>query len=590
MPPLAASLKIPMLNNKRVEQFFEVKILSYLFLIVVVMVVVQLFRIQILQHEYYSTLALSSHEIYQQLHPDRGAIYFQDSRTDELYPVAINRAYYKIYTVPTEVPKDQVENTAKKLEEILLLPPEKSAELRAKLAKDGDPYEPITKKVSEEKYNALKAANLSGIYGSPEIYRYYPEQNSASAIVGFCSIDKDENPVGNYGVEGYWNKTLSGKSGFLMGERAGGGGWISLAGMTNVEAENGADIILTIDRALQYKACTRLAEATKAFSARSGSLIAMDPKTGAILAMCSVPDYDPNNYSEASDVSVYNNRSIFTPYEPGSVFKPIVMSMALDLGLVSPDTTFSDPCVRQFDKYTIHNALDKCYGSNVTMTQVLENSINTGMIWVSERIKRERMQTYVEKFGFGQKSGIPLDTEMAGNIASFDKKSPIFSAQASFGQGITVTPLQLALAYSALANEGRLPKPYLVKEIRYGNGKKEKFEPEVSAQVISPRSAKLIDGMLTSVVEKTYVNSVKMSDYYIAGKTGTAQIPGPGGYSEETNHTFCGFAPASDPKFVMVVRFEAPERQWAESTAAVVFKDVADFALDYYGVEKDKHQ
>ncbi len=577
-----------MATVRKAEQFVELRVLSYLFLVIAIMITVQLFRIQILQHDFYSTMALSSHEIYEKLHPDRGNIYFQDSRTGELYPAAINRVYYKIYAVPVEIPVDQVEDIAKKLEEILVLPAEKSGELREKLAKDGDPYEPIAKKIPEEKVAELTAAGLTGIYSSPEIYRYYPEENSAAAILGFCSLDKEENLIGNYGIEGYWDKTLSGKPGFLMGEKAAAGGWISLAGLTSVEAENGADIILTIDRALQYKACTRLSEAAAAFEAKSASLIIMDPQTGAILSMCSAPDYDPNNYSDASSVGVFNNRSIFTPYEPGSVFKPIVMSMAIDLGLMGPNTTFNDPCERKFNQYTIHNALNKCYGQNVTMTQVLENSINTGMIWVSERIQRERMKTYIEKFGFGQKTGIPLDTEMPGNVSSMEKKSAIFSAQASFGQGITVTPLQLALAYSALANEGRLPKPYLVKEIRYGNGKKEKFEPEVSAQVISPRTAKLIDGMMTSVVEKTYANTVRMDDYYIAGKTGTAQIAATGGYSEETNHTFCGFAPASNPKFVMVVRFEAPQRQWAESTAAVIFKDVADFALDYFGVEKDK--
>lgn len=264
------------------------------------------------------------------------------------------------------------------------------------------------------------------------------------------------------------------------------------------------------------------------------------------------------------------------------------MSAGVDLNLVNPNSTFDDPCTRKFGVYIIHNALNKCYGDNVTMTQVLQNSINTGMIWLSEKIGRERMQIYFEKFGFGQLSGIPLDTEVAGNISSLEKKSSIFSAQASFGQGLTATPMQLALAYSAIAANGSLPKPYLVKEIDYSNGKKEKFYPEPASQVISPRTAKTVAGMLTSVVEKTYVTSVKMGDYYVAGKTGTAQIPGPGGYTEETNHTFCGFAPAENPKFVMVVRYEAPERQWAESTAAVIFKDVAGFALDYYGVGKDK--
>lgn len=569
------------------ESFDEIGVLSVIFLIGALAIIVQLFRLQILQHDYYSTLALSSHEIYEKLHPTRGQIYFSSALNDGLYPVAVNRIYYKIFAVPKEIALDQVESTTKKLEEILQLPPEKSADWRDKLSKTGDPYEPLARKIDEEKMNRIKEINLPGIYGSTEIYRFFPEENVGSAVLGFCSFDKEENLVGNYGIEGYWNKILSGKPGFLMGERSAKGGWISLAGMTNVEAENGADIVLTIDRALQFKACSRLAEGMEAFKAKSASLIMVDPKTGAILAMCSVPDYDPNNYSKVDNVSAFNNQATFSPYEPGSVFKPLVMSAGIDLGLVSPGTTFNDPCERKFDIYTIHNALNKCYGNNVTMTNVLENSINTGMIWVAERIRYDRMGDYLRQYGFGQKTGIPLDSEAAGNIASLDKKSPIFSAQASFGQGLTVTPIQLAMAYSAIANNGVVPKPYLVKEIRYPGGQVEKHLPEMTNQVISPRTAKLVTGMLTSVVEKTYVNSVKMSDYYIAGKTGTAQIPGPGGYTEETNHTFAGFAPANNPKFVMIVRYEKPERLWAESTAAVVFKDVADFALDYFGVEKD---
>ena len=577
-----------MMPAKRNEQFFEIKALSLLFFVMAALIIVQLVRLQIFDHEYYSTLALSSHEIYEKLHPARGQIFFQDSRLNELYPAAVNRAFYKIYAVPNEIKKEDVEPTAKKLEEILALPPEKTADWRDKLAKGNDPYEPLASKVPEEKMNAITDAKLAGIYGTTEIYRYYPEETSSAAALGFCSFDKEGNLVGNYGIEGYWDKTLSGKPGFLMGERAAKGGWISLAGLTSIGAEDGADLILTIDRALEHRACARLNEGFKAFNAKSASLVMLDPQTGAILAMCSEPGYDSNTYSEAGSVGAYNNNSIFLAYEPGSVLKPVVMSAGVDLDLVGPQTTYNDPCERKFDIYTIHNALNKCYGNNVTMTEVLENSINTGMIWVAERVKRERLRDYMIKYGFGQKTGVALDTEVAGNISSLDKSSPIFTAQASFGQGLTVTPIQLALAFSAIASDGKMPKPYLVREVRYSNGKTDKFLPEISAQVISPRAAKLVTGMLTSVVEKTYKNTVRMDDYYIAGKTGTAQIPGPGGYSNETNHTFAGFAPASNPKFVMVVRFEAPERQWAESTAAVVFKDVADFALDYLGVEKDK--
>ena len=576
------------LRKQNHETFPEVRFLSVIFLLAGLAIAGKLFYLQILQNNYYSTLAMDSHEIYQKLHPSRGQIFFTDARTNETYAAAMNRTYYQIYAVPKEIILSDVASTSKKLKEILVLPEEQTADFEQKLSKTGDPYEPLAKKIPEEKYKAIVDAGLKGIYGTTEVYRYYPEESGGAAVLGFCSFDESENLKGNYGVEGYWNKNLAGTSGFRMGERAAHGGWISLAGLTSVDAQNGSDIVLTIDRALQYEACKRLAVGMKEYGAKSASLVMMNPATGAILAMCSMPNYNPNNYSEAESVAAYNHNAIFSAYEPGSVFKSVVMSAAIDLNLVDPNTMYDDPCTRKFDKYTIHNALDKCYGDNVTMTQVLQNSINTGMIWVSEKLGRERLQNYIQKYGFGQLSGVELDTESAGNISSLQNKSPIFAAQASFGQGLTVTPIQLALAYSAIANDGKLPKPYLVKEIDYSNGKKEKIYPETAAQVISPRAAKLVTGMLTSVVEKTYISSVKMSDYYIAGKTGTAQIPGPGGYTEETNHTFCGFAPAENPKFVMVVRFEAPQRQWAESTAAVVFKDVADFALDYFGVQTDK--
>lgn len=570
------------------DKIKELRWLSIFFLFAALLLVGRLFVLQILEHDYYATMAMSTHEIYQKLHPTRGQIFFQDSRNDQVYPVAVNRRYYKVFAVPQEIKLENVASTTQILMDILQLPPEKNEELIKKLSKHNDPYELVAKKIMEETVNQIKSANLKGIYFAPEVYRFYPENNWGAAVLGFCSLDQEENMEGRYGVEGYWDKILAGRSGFLFGERAARGGWISLAGMTSMEAENGADLVLTIDRVLQYQACSRLKRGLDEYGARSASLVMLNPKTGAVLAMCSMPDYDPNNYSKVDNLGVYNNSAIFIPYEPGSVFKPIVMSVALDLNLVNPNTVFNDPCTRQFGKYTIHNAGDKCYGNNVTMTKVLENSINTGMIWVQEKIKRDILKDYVEKFGFGQKIGLPLDMEMPGNISLLNKKSPIYGAQASFGQGLTVTPLQLAQAYSAFVNQGKIYQPQLVKEIQYTDGRREKFEPKLIGQIIAPRAAKLMKAMLISVVEKTYWRTVKMDKYYIAGKTGTAQIPGRGGYSEETNHTFAGFAPATDPKFVIVVKFEAPELQWAESTATIIFKDLTKFALDYYGIKGDR--
>jgi len=400
-------------------------------------------------------------------------------------------------------------------------------------------------------------------------------------------MNKDGNPAGLYGLEGYLDKQLAGKSGFLQAEKGAQGGWISLAGRTTEDAENGADIVLTIDRAIEYKACERLKAGWKEYGAKTASLVMLEAKTGAVLAMCNYPDFNPNEYSKAGDLRDYNNNTIFTPYEPGSVFKPITMAAAVDLNLLGPNTTFTDPCERRIDDFTIHNALDKCYGVQ-TMTGVLENSINTGMIWVEEKMQGNQFVDYVKKFGFGEKTGISLETEEAGNISSLDKKGHIYKAVGSFGQGLTATPLQLATAFTALANEGQMMKPFVVGETRYSDGRKEKTEPQVVGQVISPRTAKLLTGMLVAVVEKSQDRGAKIDEYYIAGKTGTAQIPGKGGYTEDTNHTFVGYAPANNPKFVMVVKFDAPQRPWAESTAAQVYKDVAKFTLKYFGIKGER--
>lgn len=574
----------------RTEADNSISYISFGFLLMAILIIARLFILQILQHDYYATMALSSHEIYKKIHPTRGEIYFQDTRSRQEYPAAVSRQYYLVFVSPREIAEADMASTSKALAEILQFDATVKKTLQEKIlagSKERSAYYPVAKKVNEATAEQIKNKKIKGVYMVAQEHRYYPENNLGANILGFLGQDKDGNPLGNYGAEGYWDKILAGKSGFLLGERGALGNWISLAGRTSVQAVDGADLFLTIDRTLEYRACDLLRKGFEDYGAKSAALVMMNPKTGAILAMCSFPDFDPNNYSQVDSLNAYNNTSIFTPYEPGSVFKPITMAAALDLGLLEPNTTFVDPCTRKIDNYTIHNALNKCYGEQ-TMTGVLENSINTGMIWVEEKIGRERFGGYVKRFGFGEKTGIDLDTEAAGNISSFDQKSKIHAATASFGQGLTVTPLQLAAAYGALANGGQLYKPYVVAEVRYPNGQVIKTQPQVVSAVISPRAAKLITGMLVSVVEKGHGRAAKVADYYLAGKTGTAQIPGPGGYSEETNHTFAGFAPADDPQFVLIVKYEAPKRAWAESTAAPVFRNLMDFAFDYYGLPNER--
>lgn len=565
----------------------QITVLSLFFLILTLAIIVRLFVLQILQHDYYSTFALSTHEIYKKIHPVRGAVYFQDVRNGFEYPAAINRHYHLLYVVPKEIKEDQRENVVNKLTEFLKFNDEEKIKLMEKVSKPDDPYEPVGKKIEDEPANLIKEEKLVGVYLVQQEYRYYPENNLGASVVGFLGMNADGEQQGKYGVEGYWEEALSGKGGFVSGERGALGSWITMADRNMEPAENGVDIVLTIDRALEYKACERLREGMKEYKAKSASLVMMNPETGAILAMCSLPDFNPNEYSKVEDISAYNNSSIFTAYEPGSVFKPITMAIALDLDLVTPNTIFHDPCKMEIDGHTIHNAMKKCHDTQ-TMTGVLEKSINTGMIWVQDKIGNDRFLNYVKKFGFGEKVGVHLDTESSGDISSLSRKSRIYGANGSFGQGLTVTPLQLAVAYSALANNGWMPKPHIIREIRYANGKIERTEEKILGNVISPRASKLITGMLVSVIENQYKDKAGVSGYYLAGKTGTAQIPGPGGYSEDTNHTFVGYGPSDGAKVVLVVKYEKPEVLWAESTSAPVFRDIMKFALEYLGIEKTK--
>lgn len=561
--------------------------IAVIFFIIAAVILSRLFVLQILEHNYYSTLALSTHEIYKRLYPQRGQIYFRDSRNDKIYPAAINRPYHLLYAVPKEIPSEQASSTIEKITEILQLKtPEEIESLTRKITKENDPYEPLMRKVGDEKIEKIKEAKLTGIYSTPQIFRYYPEEDLASNILGFCRSD-ELGQSGSYGIEGYWDKILAGKGGFFTGKKGAFGDRITLSDNTRVKAEDGPDVVLTIDRNLEYHACSVLKNDWIEFKARNASLVLMDPKTGAILAMCSYPDFNPNNYSEVKNISSYNNTTVFTPYEPGSVFKAVTLSIGLDLDIFSPQTNFTDPCERKIDGFTIRNAEKKCYGT-ITMTQVLENSVNTGLIWAEEKIGRERFYDYVKKFGFGEKTGVELNTEIAGNISSLGKKGKVYGAVASFGQGITVTPIQLAAAFSALANEGNLPKAHIISEIRWPDGKTEKTKIKEPSPVISPRAAKLITGMMVSVVEKGHSQKARFENYYIAGKTGTAQIPGPGGYTEETNHTFAGFGPVNNPKIVAVIKYEAPQRAWAESTATVTFQKIMDYVIKYYGLPEER--
>jgi len=470
------------------------------------------------------------------------------------------------------------------------------AELSAKLSKSGDPYEPLAKKVDQNKLAEVLALKLSGIDYFLSDFRYYPEKNISSHVLGYV-LEKNDNSVsqGSYGLEGFFNQELAGVMGKLTAERDAGGQIIVAADRQISPAVNGSDLILTIDKTIQSVACRKLNEHALRHGADSGALVIINPKTGAIIALCAWPDFDPNEYGKTKEMRYFNNIGIWQAYEPGSVFKPITMSMGIDLELVEPDSKFTDPGSVTIATETIKNAENKTYGE-VTMTGILENSINTGAVYVAQKVGLNNFLKYVNGYGFGKKTGLTLMTESAGNVSSlYDKMhgDNLNLAVASFGQSITATPLQLASAFSVIANKGILMQPQIVDEIIGAGGERFKTEPQEIRRVISPRAAMLVSGMMVNVVEKGHAKRAGVKGYYVAAKTGTAQIASLAnrGYSSRTSHTLVGFAPADDPAFVMVTYLEDPkDAKYAESTATPLFGEVANFVLNYYQIAKERQK
>jgi len=547
----------------------------------------RLFWLQVVKAGYYKLLAADQHELSAQLDPVRGEILVHDrTSSNGTYPLAANRTLHLMYAIPKQVTDPVV--TAAALQSVYELD---EATLLKRLSKANDLYEPLAHGLTDEQKAAVEALNLEGIAFLDERERYYPEKNIGSHLLGFVGYDGDRK-LGRYGLEGGWDEELAGKKGSIRAEKDAGGRIILSAADAWQPAVDGADLLLTIDRTIQYEACRRLDAAVLKHGADGGSVVILDPKTGAIRALCGAPDYDPNNYREVTDAKYFLNPATQITYEPGSVFKPLTMAAALNDGKVTPDTTYTDTGEIKVGSFTIKNSDEKSNGVQ-TMNQVLEKSLNTGAIFAMQSIGPERFRDYVTMFGFGAASGIGV-SEVNGNVKALNAKQEIYAMTGSFGQGITVTPVQLAAAYGVLANGGKLMKPYVIDEIRHSDGTVTKTEPTVVREVITAKTAATVGGMLVNVVRNGHGKKAAVPGYFVAGKTGTAQVPDPagGGYLKDvTIGTFAGYAPVEDPKFVIITKIDHPrDVQFAESSAAPLFGEIARFLLSYDQVQPAESQ
>jgi cell division protein FtsI/penicillin-binding protein 2 len=562
-------------NNRRIS------VLLFFILIIIVAVIFKLYSLQVLSYDSYKALADGQHTLFQELVPKRGEIFLKDK--DNLYPVAVNRETKMAYAVPKEI--ENIPETARSVAAALQVD---QSEMMARFSKSEDMYEVIKHKLGDEEIEKINNLKLKGIHLADESYRYYPSGELAANVLGFVGW-KDNDFGGRYGAEAYFDSRLKGEEGEITQSRDASGGGVLIRGKNLVQARDGDNVILTIDHSVQYETEKLLKAAIEKNNADSGSIIVMEPQTGRILAMANYPTFDPNNYTQVEDISVYRNTAISDAYESGSVFKAITMAAGLDNGSVNPDATYKDTGVVKEAGYTIQNSDRKANGIQ-TMTQVLEKSLNTGVIHVEKLVGNKNFADYVKRFGFGESTDVDLVGEASGNLNNLKNlKSNIQFFTSAFGQGITVTPIQLATAYSAIANGGVLMKPQIVDRIVNPNGSEENFQPQEVRRVISEKSATLLVQMLRSVVTIGHGKRADVPGYLVAGKTGTAQVASSEvrGYVEGINiGSFAGFAPMNNPRFTILVRVNNPKSvDWAESSAAPACGELMKFLLDYYNIE-----
>jgi len=561
---------------------FRVNLIFIFFIFLWAAIISKLFFVQIVHFDFYKALAQGQQKFLSEFQGKRGTIFLKDG--ERKIPLAINRVWTFCYISPREI--KNTEETMEKLSVTLSLEKDKILE-KINSQNEESSFLVLKQKLNEEEISNIKKINLPGIYLAEESLREYPQESLASHVIGFLGGEGE----GQYGVEGYFDYNLEGRQGFLEGEK-GPLGFLFLNSESYLADKNGSDILLTIDYNVQFMAEKLLKEAKEKLEIEEGQILVMDPNSGKIIALANFPNFNPNTYPEEKNLDIFQNSAIQKVFEPGSVFKPITMAAALDQEKITPLTTYTDPGVIKIGGWPIYNYDQRKYPGDITMTEVLEKSINTGAVFAEKQLSHAFFSEYIEKFGFFAKTEIDLQGEDLSPNEEFKKGNEINFATASFGQGIAVTPIQLVRAFAAIANGGKLVKPFVVDKI-FENGKITETQTVVSSSVISQRTAGQLTAMLVSVVDKGYSKAAKIPGYYIAGKTGTAQVPWSAlgvdrkGYSDKTIQTFMGFAPAFKPQFVILIKLNNPKTKTAEYSAVPIFQELTKYIIDLWQIPPD---
>lgn len=510
--------------------------------------------------------------------------------------LAADRFYYSVAATSNALRSDDTRfEVATELENLIGLPANQTLSLLSsypysyyvELAKivPLEQGERIEARKSElgQKFDAFP---LQSVFITPSPRRYYPQGELGGRLLGFINLER--RPF--YGVEYYYDRFLDQSSSTGLTDKPQSTlDDLSPAIRTYLPSLAGKDLVLTLDSAIQWIVEDELRKGIQDYKAVRGTVIVMDPMTGEILAMSTLPTYDPNRYGDA-DTSSFLDPAISEQYEPGSVFKVITMGTGLDTGVITPTTVFNDKGVISIGGRTIFNSQEIGYGE-VTTQIALARSLNVVTAQVALLIGRNAFYDYVRRFGFSQATEVDLAGEVPGAVkfpGTLDWSESDLGTN-SFGQGLAVTPLQMINAVASIANGGRLMRPYIVKARVLGEQVLE-TEPTVVHTTMSPESAKQLTEMMVFTIEEGN-KKARVLGYSAAGKSGTAQIPDKGGYlKDQVNHTFVGFLPADAPRVAIFVRLERPDQTiqpWASDTTSVMFSRLGRRIMDYLNVPPD---
>lgn len=549
------------------------KRVAVLFLVISVIMMGLIGRLLYLQ--FYKSAWLSENAVDQRIREipveaRRGIIYDRHGRE-----LAVSVSTESVYAIPAEI-KD-IEVTAAKLAAILTLD---ENNLKNKLKKR-QAFAWIKRKIDNDTARQVQILNLPGIGLTQESQRYYPNDNLAAHVLGFNGIDSQ----GLDGVEMTFDSYLKGRSGSIVIEYDARGREIPQASHRFVPPVEGQNIYLTLDLVIQQIAERELDKVMKETQAKAATIIAIDPRDGGILALANRPDYNPNKFSEFSP-KLWRNIAVSNAYEPGSTFKIITTSAAMSEHIVTPDERFFDPGEVEVQGRNIHCWKQGGHGSQ-SFTEVVQNSCNVGFVNVGLRLGRDPFYRYIDAFGFGKQTDVDLPGEAKGITIDRAKATPINIATMSIGQSIAVTPIQLVTAAAAVANDGKLLRPQIVREVRDKSGQVIRgFQPDVVRQVLDTSITKQVNEILESVVSQGSGKNAYIEGFKIAGKTGTAQKVGAGGYlPDKYVASFVGFAPADDPQVAMLVIIDEPVGlYYGGQIAAPVFGAVMKDVLQYLKV------